>query len=126
MLARIFQASKKFILGSSRWIVLHVNLFMRLSENFYCRERVFPEDCSNFGDGRPYDTISRGVQELAKWLRAHNGLPKQNVRLEELVVCGRRFPEYHHVVADQCLGYWSLSWLRHSKSGLRPLPREGA
>jgi len=45
---------------------------MQLNELSYCRERVFPEDCSQYGGSRPYDTILKGVKVLAKWLYENN------------------------------------------------------
>ena len=45
---------------------------MQLNEPSYCRERVFPEDCSQYGGSRPYDTILKGVKTLAEWLYEHN------------------------------------------------------
>lgn len=48
---------------------------MQLSELSYCRERVFPEDCSQYGGSRPYDTIAKGVKMLADWLYKYNGVP---------------------------------------------------
>jgi len=57
---------------------------MQLSELSYCRERVFPEDCSQYGGSRPYDTIAKGIRTLAKWLYEHNGVADKKVSLNKL------------------------------------------
>ncbi|KAF8330366.1 Alpha/Beta hydrolase protein [Cantharellus anzutake] len=50
---------------------MHVHLFNKVHKGF--KERVFPEDVSELGNFRPYDTILAGTKALAKWLRKRNG-----------------------------------------------------
>lgn len=45
----------------------HIDGFARVHKGF--KERVFPEDVSDLGNFRPYDTISLGVKTLSKHLR---------------------------------------------------------
>jgi len=52
--------------------LIYAHLFSRLNNHTRRRERVFPANWRDYGSTRPYDTISTGVQLLAKYLHERN------------------------------------------------------
>ena len=51
----------------------HIDGFQRVHKGF--KDRIFPDDVSDLGNFRPYDTISLSVKTLSKHLRKSNKFP---------------------------------------------------